>query len=54
MSIYSIKCQDGGDSQCYKNLKIEILIDNLSAEQVLDITEDGECEFTLEEAKKCI
>jgi hypothetical protein len=53
MSIYSIKCQDGSDSQCYKNLEIEIPIGNLSAEQVLDITEDGGCEFTSEEAKKC-
>ena len=54
MSIYSIKCQDGSDPQCYKTLKIEIAIDNLSDEQVSDIVEDRGCEFTADEAKNCI
>jgi len=54
MSIYSIKCQDGSDRECYKTLKIEITIDNLTDEQVSDIVEDGGCEFTSEEAKNCM
>jgi len=54
MSIYSIKCQDGTDKQCYGNLEIDITIPNLANEQILDIVENGGCEFTQEEAKNCM
>jgi hypothetical protein len=54
ISIYEIKCQYDTDGQCYKTLNIEILIDNLTSEQVSDIVENGGCEFTKQEAKNCM
>jgi len=53
MSLYTIKCQDGTDRQCWGNLEIDIPISNLTQEQILDIIKDGGCEFTQEEARKC-
>jgi hypothetical protein len=46
MAIYTIKCQDGGDSQCLKTLEVSIPIIGLNTEQLQSIIDDGDCRIT--------
>jgi len=52
MAVYTIKCQDGGDSQCEKTLKVDIPINNLSEEQLNNIVEEDSCRITREQMKE--
>jgi hypothetical protein len=48
---YTVKCTDGGDSNCYKELDVDIEIAGLTDDQLDDITEHGETDITKEQVK---